>query len=136
MDLRDGVAGNRVQVRPRIETVVHRVDVDVVDVEEELAAAAPGDCGHEVPFGHRVGLEAQIRRDVLDEKRPPEGGLHRVDAIAHQREGLVGEGQRQQVVEVTAIDATPAQVLGYGRGLDAGDEPLQAREVYGVERVG
>ena len=47
-----------------------------------------------------------------------------------------GERERQQVVEVQARDAAPAEMLGHERGLDARDQPRKLVEMRAGERVG
>jgi hypothetical protein len=51
-------------------------------------------------------------------------------------EGLLGVGDRQQVVQVHAVHARPAEVIGNPFGLDARGKRLQALEVVHVERRG
>src|SRR5450432_4395407 len=61
VDFRDRIARHGRQVRQWIEAVVDRIDVNVVDVEQQLATGAPGNGGDEFPFGHRVVGKAQVR---------------------------------------------------------------------------
>jgi hypothetical protein len=68
--------------------------------------------GDKIPLGDRIAGEAQIGRDVLHQQRTAERELHRIDAIAYQRERLVGQRQRQQIVQMATVDVTPAQMLG------------------------
>src|SRR5262249_37815734 len=103
-----------------------------VDVEQQLAAGARGDGSDELPFGHGIAAEAQVRRDVLDQDRAPERTLYFVDAVAHDIQCFVGEGQRQQVVKVTSVDVAPAQMLRDGGGLDAIGQALQLQQVSAV----
>jgi hypothetical protein len=51
---------------------------------------------------------------VLDRDPPAQKVLHPADARGHVRDRLVGERQRQQVVEM-AVVAAPAQVLAVER---------------------
>src|SRR6202171_4381641 len=48
------------QISARVEPVIDRVDVDIVDIEEQLAAGTAGDGGDELPFAHRVIVDAYI----------------------------------------------------------------------------
>src|ERR1700681_153292 len=124
------------QISVRIEPVIDRVDVDIVDIEEELAAGTEGKGGNKIPFAHRVVSEANIGGDILDQERASERALHGVDAIANERQRFFGERQRQEIIEVAAVDVTPAKVLRYRARLDPGDEMLQPCEVPHIERIG
>src|SRR6266853_216812 len=48
------IARNCRDISARVEPVIDRVDVDIVDIEEQLAAATAGYGGDEFPFAHRV----------------------------------------------------------------------------------
>ena len=119
MDLGHALGRDRREIGLRVEAVIDRVDIDVVDVEQQLAAAFARDGGDEVPLGHRIVGEAQIGRDVLHQQRTAERELHRVDTIAYQRQRLFGQRQRQQIVQMAAVDMAPAQMLGDRRRFDA-----------------
>jgi hypothetical protein len=66
VDLGDGIGRHRRDIGVRIETVVDGVHVDIVDVEEQLAARPSRDGGDEFPFGQRRIVEGDVRRDVFD----------------------------------------------------------------------
>ena len=95
VDLGDRVAGHRREKSVRVEAVVDRVDIDVVDVEQQFAAGAARDGCDEIPFAHRVVIETHIGRHVFDQQRPRERVLNGVDALADQCERLLGERKRQ-----------------------------------------
>src|SRR5450631_3043784 len=102
----------------RVEAVIDRVDVDVVDVEEQLAAGASGDGGDEFPFAHRIIVEAHVGRHIFDQQRPPESALHGVDAFANERQRFFGKWQRKKLVEVPAVDMAPAKMLRHRARVD------------------
>ena len=58
--LHDAVGGHVVDVYPRIESVVERADVHVVDVEEQPAVGLLGQAGQEIPLRHRRGGELDV----------------------------------------------------------------------------
>src|SRR6202171_4273372 len=68
----------------RVEPVMDRIDVDIVDVEEQLAAGPARNGGDEFPFAHRVVLEANVGGDILDQERASARALHGVDALANE----------------------------------------------------
>jgi hypothetical protein len=61
MDLLHRMHRHRVDITPRIEAMVVRTDEDVVDVEQQAAAAAPRHLGDKLPFGHRRIGKLDIR---------------------------------------------------------------------------
>src|SRR5450631_3812857 len=103
-----GAAGNCRQKSVRVESVIDRVDVDIVDVDEQLTTGAPGDGGDEFPFAHCILVEANVGGNILDQQRPPESALHGVDALANERQRFFGKRQRKEIVEVPAVDMAPA----------------------------
>src|SRR5436853_2677721 len=105
------VGRNGRQIGARVEPMIDCVDVDIVDIEEQLASGAAGDRGDELPFAHRIVVEANVGGDILDQQRTPERALHGVDAIANERQRFFGERQRQEIVEMAAVDMAPAKVL-------------------------
>ena len=58
------------------------------------------------------------------------------DAIGDVGDGLFGVGQRQQVVQVGAVHAGPAQVIGDPGRLDAFGKLFQFAQIPAVQRVG
>ena len=136
MDLRDGGRRDRREIRVRIDAVVARVDVDVVDVHQQPATGARGDGGDEVALGDRGFGKREVAGHVLDEQLAAEMVLHGGHARADVDERLVRVRQRQQLVVVAAVDAAPAQVLGHRRGLHAVGQAFQLVEVDAIERVG
>ncbi len=125
VDFRHGCRRNGGEIGQRIDTMVACIDVDVVDVDQQPAAGARGDRRHELVLGDRRFREREIARHVLHEQLAAEKVLHGRHAHAHVIERLLGIRQRQQVVEVPAGDAAPAQVFGNRGGRDAIGEPLE-----------
>src|SRR6185312_7159856 len=85
VDLSHGRGGYRVQVAQRVETVIDGADVDVIDVEQDRAAAARGNLGEELPLRNRGMPELQIARDVLDQDLLPKMRLRQLDPGANMR---------------------------------------------------
>src|SRR6202158_4177258 len=112
VDLSHRVRRNCRDIGARVEPVIDRVDVDIVDVEEQLAAGPAGNGGDEFPFAHRVVLEANVGGDILDQERACERALHGIDALANECQRFVGERQRQEIVEMATVNVAPTQVLG------------------------
>ena len=136
MELLHAVDRHAAQIGERIEAVIDAADVHVVDVEQQPAIGALGDLAQEFPFGHLVGGEADVAGDVLQHQPAAEHVLHGVHAADDVPHGLLGERQRHQVVQVHAVDAGPAQVIGDPRGLDPIGERLHAAHVVEIQRIG
>ena len=130
MDLADRVGRKAVEPGGGVEAEVVRRDVDVVDVEQQAAAGAPGELGEEVDLVPVVPVDAQVVRRVLDRDaaaraRPACAPMLARDAL--QRRGRAREGQ--QVGKVAPVHARPGQVLGDQRRLDAPHQRGEARQM-------
>ena len=55
MELPHALARHAAQERERVEFMVEGADIDVVDVEQDLAVGAPGEFGDELPLGELGG---------------------------------------------------------------------------------
>ena len=92
MDLTDMVDRKRGEIGPRIEAVIGGGDDNVVDVEQQTAAAASCECPQEIRLRHFIPVEAEIGRRILDEDASPERRLGLVDVARHQRQCGLGVG--------------------------------------------
>ncbi len=108
MDFADGCGGQGMQELQRVEAMIDRVHMQIVEIEQQAATAAADEFGEELCFGERRFAELQIAGEMLDEYRSTERRLQGIDARDAEREGFFGERQRQQVVEVHPRVATPA----------------------------
>src|SRR5262249_58362718 len=80
MELPDHSGCNTLQVGVRIEAVVPGADIDIVDVQENPAAGAPGDLGEKLPFRQRRVPVGHVAGDVLEGDRAAEPLLHALHA--------------------------------------------------------
>ncbi len=109
VNLRDAVGGHGVDVVHGLELVVHGRDVDVVHVEENAAVGAFDHLGQKLPLGHLGAGEGGIAGDVLDGHGNFEEVLNHAHALDGALDGLPGVRQRQQVVRVGSIHASPSR---------------------------
>src|SRR5712664_480161 len=135
VELADAVHWNSGQVSVGIEAVVARAHVDVVHVEEEAAVGLPRDPGQELPFGHGGRGVFDVAGDVLEEDLTAEHILDLPHARDHVRECFLGVRKRQQVVNVPAGVAAPAEVVRDVRWLDAVGQLAHALEQAVIERI-
>lgn len=113
VDLLDQPARNAAEILARIEAMVPRGHIDVVDIEQDPATATLGDFAEKLPLGDRGGREFQIAGDILDQNAPAQDFLDLAHPSGHVAERLFGLGERDEIVQVTAPDRAPAQMLGH-----------------------
>lgn len=91
----DPPAGHRGDVGVGVETEVAGVDVDVVDVQQQLAIGFLQYRADEIDL-FQLARQARIRRDVLDDQRPLEDVLYHRTRSATRRtdSSLNGSGIR------------------------------------------
>ena len=128
---------NAVEIAARVEAMIHRVDVDVVHVEQQAAARFVRERGQEIPFGRCAErVNSQIARDVLDEDLAAEKILHLPHAIAHVPQRFFGVGQRQQIVREAPADGAPQRCSDTSMRLEVAHESRDLREMRAIERIG
>ncbi len=113
MDLPHAVARQGVEIIERVEAVVARAHVDVVDVEQHAAARSRAQARRENPT--RVisaSRNVEIARNIFDEQRHAQRILRRDDARGDVAQRLVRVRHGQQIVRVPPAGDAPAQVLG------------------------
>ncbi|MNQ48526.1 hypothetical protein D3C85_624050 [compost metagenome] len=93
--------------------MVDRIDVDVVDVQQQVAIGLAQHCIGERHLVH-VLLGRGVIRDVFHRQASPENVLGLTNARGDVVHRFFGKRQRQQVVQVTVIAAI-AQVLAVQR---------------------
>ena len=76
VNLRDAVGGHCVHVSQRIEAVVLRRDVNVIDVEQDAAVGALDDFVQKLPLGHFRDVILGVARDVFNDDGNFEEVLH------------------------------------------------------------
>lgn len=136
MELADTIDGDGLEVGVDGEAVVKGADVDVVDIQEDLAVGALGDLAQEVPFGEFAFGESDVARDIFEQDLASEGILDLLDARDDVADGFFGVGEREKVVAVVSTECAPAQVIRDPRRLEALFEGFECVEVFDRERVG
>ena len=136
MDLPHAVQGEGIQVGLRAVPEVGGGYVDVVDVQQQAASAAPGDFHEEFHFRILVPVEAEVGRGIFQQDLPAEAVLHQVHVIRDPPEGLVVVGQRQQVVEEQALMGGPGEMFADCRGFEAPHDPAETLQVVRVRAPG
>jgi hypothetical protein len=103
--------------------------------EQDAAVGLARDLAEELPLGQGVVGVAHVGRDVLDRDAAAEPLLHPLDAARDVAYHLLGAGQGQQIVELRAADAGPAQMVGYPGRLHALHQRSQGVQVGGVQGI-
>jgi hypothetical protein len=111
MELHHAIARHAVQEIVSREAVVEGAHIDIVHVEQEPAIGAICHLAHELPFGHLRLAEGHIARHVLERQPAPENILHPAHAIDDMVERLFGVGHGQEIMQVHAMHARPAQMI-------------------------
>jgi len=133
VDLLHASDGHGIDEARRVVAVVDAAHVDVVDVEQQQAVGLLGQRSEEFPLGHGRGAVLGVARDVLEHQAPAERVL-RLAQVAHDdAQRLLAVGQRQQVVQLAAVHAGPAQVVRDPQRLHARGERRQGAQVARVE---
>ncbi len=120
----------------RVVAVVEGADIDVVDVEQQPAAGAARELGQKLPFRHFGIVELHIGRDIFQHDGAAEEILHQLHAADDVVERFLGVGDRQQIMQVLAVHAGPAQMVRHPFRLDAAREILQALQIFEIRRRG
>jgi hypothetical protein len=92
VELPHALARHAAQERQGVVLVVEGADIDVVDVEQDLAVGTPAEFGDEFPLGEfRRGI-GDVARDVLQDEPAAEVVLHPHHALGDVLERLLGIG--------------------------------------------
>ena len=132
VDFADQIGGNGVEPGRGVEADIVRSDRDIVDVDQQAAAAAPRELGEEARFAPAVVAEREIMGRILDQDLAAERVLDAADVGGAARQDFVGPRHRQQVGEAAAVEARPGEMLGHQRRLEPVDQPLQRGEMVAI----
>ena len=128
----DAVQRQAMQKSQRVVAEVDAVDVDVVDVEQQQAVRLVDHGIDELQLGQRrVGRG--VVRDVLDADAPLEEVLGLPDALGDVPNGLVGERNGHQVVEMAMV-AAGRQVFGVAADAVVVQKLLDGRQQFEIQR--
>lgn len=111
VELNNPVRRNAFQERVWIVAVVGDTNIDVVDVEQKPAARAARELAEKFPFRHFGIIELHASGDIFEHDRAAEIILHQLHAADHVIERLAGIGDRQQIVQVLAMNSGPARMI-------------------------
>ena len=134
MDLAHKVMREAVDIVVPAGLPVGAGDIDVVDVQKQPAAGAPGDLGQEVDLIEVRFGEIDIDGGVFQQHLPPDDLLHAVDMVDYPRQCRVGIGQGQKIVQELRPVGRPGEVLGKACRVQPVAKPFQPSEVVPVER--
>ena len=114
----------------RVVLKIDAVDVDVVDVQQQVAVGFGQHGVDEFEFRHfRAG--GGVAGHVFDADAAFKVVLRLTDAVGDVADRILGEGDGHQVVEVALLVAAPTEVFGVGpdlvkvqKGLHIGKQPM------------
>ena len=117
VDLRDSFGGNTVHVFERVKAVILRRDVNVVHIEQNSTIRAFHDFVQKFPFRHFRNVKFGVATHVFHCNRYFQKIAHLADFLRRLLCGFKRIRHGKQVVRVSPIDASPAQVIGNPRSL-------------------
>ena len=132
--LHDPICRNSVEEGQRIVTVVEGADIDVVDVEQQPASGAARQLGQEFPFRHFGIVELDIGRDILEHDGAAKEVLHQFHPADDVIERFLCVRDRQQIMQVLAVHARPAQMIRNPFRLGAPREVFQPLQIFEIRR--
>src|SRR5215831_9772471 len=112
MHLSDSMMWNVVKIIVRVKIVVLRRYVDIVYVEQDAAVRQLGNLAEKFPIGHFGGTIFCITADTLYADRNLQkvaGGTNFLCGVTRDRQGV---RHRKQIMRITAVDASPAKMIG------------------------
>ena len=113
--------------------MIHRVDVEVGDVEQEAAAGPLDQRGQEVGLVELGAGECERVGDVLEDQRPVGQALDLGDVRREDVEGLARERQGGEVPDLDPPGPGERDVLAPPRRVEPADQPQEPVAVGGVE---
>ncbi len=122
------------EIAQGIRAVIHRGDVDVVNVEQEPATGAARDLVEEIGLVEGRLREADVSRGVFDQNSAPQRGLNLIHMGADEAKCFFRIGQRQKVVVKGSAMARPGEMFRNRFRLGAAAKILQPGEMVRVER--
>ena len=132
VDVYGAFAGQSIQERFRVVAEIDAVDVDVVDVEQQIAIRLIDHRVDKLQLAHLLARSG-IAGDVLDSYAPFQDLLGPLDASGHVFHGLRGEWNRHEVIQMALI-ATVTQVLRVAAHVERIKKRLDVVEQVGIER--
>ena len=123
------------QIVVHLQAVIDRAHMEVVEIEQDAATAAPSQLGQKLGLPH-LPRQLQVGGGILDEQLSAQCLLHPIYLVAHVQKSGPGVGHGQQIVEIAPADAAPAQVLRHPHRRDGRHQGCQLAQVPGIERIG
>ena len=105
-------------------------------IEQNARVGLVRDCRQKLPFRQRPARKFEVSRGVLEDEALAENLLHLLHPANDVAESFLRQGERQEVVRISAANAREAQMIGdpaRAGAIAKGDELTQVVE---IERVG
>lgn len=133
MELHDAVARHPMQEIVGGEAMIEGADIDIVHVEQEPAIGAPRHLADKLPLRHLRATEGDVARHVLQGETAAEEVLDMTDTVNDVIQRLRGVRHGQEVVQVHAVNAGPAQMIGNPFRVHALRKVFQPAQIVHVE---
>jgi hypothetical protein len=132
VNLGDAFGGDRVEVDVRVETVIFRGDVNVINVEKDAAIGALDDFVEKLPLGHLGGMKLDVAADVFDGDGDANSVANFANIASGPFDSFPSVGHGKEIVGEASIDAAPAEVIAQPGGSGAFDQSLELAEVVAI----
>src|SRR5689334_9359848 len=111
VDFTNAVGRNGTEPLGSVEARVVGADGNVVHIDQQPAAASPGELRQEAGFAPTVIAKGEIMSWVLNQDLASKRILNTANVGSASRQHLVGTGHWQKVREAAAIQPRPSQML-------------------------
>jgi len=116
--------------------MILRRDINVVHIQQNAAIGQLDDFAQELPFRHFGSVVFGVTADVLDTDRHLQVVARRLNFLGRMACHGKSVRHRQQVMRITAIDASPAEMIGKPRSIGVFNQPFETFEMLPVKFVG
>jgi len=135
MDLANHFGGDFFKIGIRSETEIMGAHKDVVDVDEQPAAAPIGQLPQEVGLAQLMARQVDIVGRILHHDRAAKRVLDACDIVDGDAERLASSRERQEVGMVGAVPFLPGKMVRHRPRLDPIDQLAKPSEVVGARRL-
>src|SRR6185437_13945565 len=135
MDLRDALRRNAVNIVRRVEAMVLRRNIDIVNVEKDAAVRRLDDLVKELPLRHLRLMKLRIAAHILNGDGNLKEILNLADSLRRRLHGFEGVRNGKKIVGIAAINAAPAEMVRQPRSFGPASQILQTPEMLAVQRL-
>ena len=133
MGIGDSLTRQLLKEIPRFVSVIDTINVDIVDVDQQVAISLCQHAINEIDLGHLLPWRAVVGR-IFDRDASFEKVLDSSYAARNILDGIAREWNRHQVIQVPAVSAI-TQVVAVDNDFVLIEKSLQLQQILIIERV-